>query len=134
MTPETKPFWVKRSRLTESNSSGLFETFISTSSNTTVTPIIFRRSASREEVPQLQEDIKTNPSVMVDTSIPETNPSRVGLETEVHLPKHLEVEFQTLEGVTPLVSVTVEAIPSSALEIFYRPNGLPLRPRLIAIQ
>ena len=94
LTPKTKPFQAKQSFLTESNSSGLFETFVSTSSETTITPIISGTSASREEVLQLQEDIRTDPSVMVDTSIPEIAPSRVDPEIEVHLPEHLEVEFQ----------------------------------------
>ena len=74
---EVKPIWAKRSYLTESNSSGLFETFVSTSSETLVTLIISGTSAFREEVPWLQEDIRTDTSVMVDTSIPETTPSRV---------------------------------------------------------
>ena len=89
---------------------------------TTITPIISGTSAFREEVPQLQEDIRTDPSVTVDTYILETTPSRVDPETEVHLPEHLEVEFQNSKGITPPVSVTIEAIPSSA------------PPRLISIE
>lgn len=154
LPPEVRPIQTKRSCLTESSSSGLLKTFVSTSSETPVTPII-SGSAFREEVPQLQEDIRTDPSVTVDTSVPETPPSRVDLEpisvqieatfelvvvqeppfeTKVHLPEHLYVEFQYLEGVTPSVSVTAEAIPSSAPEIIYGPDGLPLPPGLIAIK
>jgi len=51
LTSEMKPFWAKRSRLTESNSLHLFETCVSTSSKTTVTPIISGTSTFREEVP-----------------------------------------------------------------------------------
>lgn len=134
LTLETKPFREKRSRLTESNSLGLFETCVLTSSETPVTPIISGTSTFIEEVPQLQEDVRIDPSVMLDTSIPETAPSRANLETEVHLLEHLEVEFQNSKGVTPPVSVTAEAIPSSAPEIFYGPDGLPLPPGLISIE
>ncbi|CAA2990674.1 Hypothetical predicted protein, partial [Olea europaea subsp. europaea] len=112
LTSETKPFWAKRSRLTESNSLDLFETCVSTSSETTVTPIISGTSAFTEEAPQSQEDIITNPSVTVGTSIPKTAPSRVEPGTEIHLPEHLEVEFQNSKGVAPLISVTTEAITS----------------------
>ena len=112
-----KPFWAKHSRLTESNSPDLFETSVSTSSETPVTLIISGILASTEEVSQLQEEIRTDPSVMVNTSIPKPAPSRANSE-----------------GVTPPVSTTVEVIPSLALEIFYRPNGLSLPPRLIAIE
>ncbi|MCY6525154.1 hypothetical protein, partial [Actinobacillus pleuropneumoniae] len=66
--------------LTESKSSGLFETCVSTSSETTIAPIIYGTSAFIEESLQLQEDIRTDPSVMIDTSIPETTPSRVDSE------------------------------------------------------
>ena len=71
---------------------------------------------------------------MVDTSIPEATPPRTDLETEVHLPEHIEVGLQNSEGVTPPVSVTTEATLSSAPEIFNGPNGLPLPPGLIAIE
>lgn len=134
LTPETKPFRAKWSHLTESNSLGLFETCVSTSSEATVTPIISSTSAFTEEVPQLQEDIRTDPIVTVNTSISEIAPARADPEIEVHLPEHLEVEFQNSEGVNPLVSVIARAIPSSAPEIFYGPDSLPLPPRLIAIE
>lgn len=71
---------------------------------------------------------------MIGTSIPETAPSRVEPDTEIHLPEHLEVEFQNLEGVSPLVSVTAKAIHSSSPEIFYGPESLSLPPRLIALE
>ena len=54
LTLEMKPFWAKRSRLTKLNSPGLFETCVSTSSETPVTPIISGTPASTEEVLQLQ--------------------------------------------------------------------------------
>lgn len=124
-------------------------------SETLVTPIISGTFSFREEVLQLQEDITTDPSVTIDTSVPERTPSRVDIEpisvqtkatfepvvvqeppfeTEVHLPEHLDVKFQYSEGVSPPVSVTAEAIPSSAPEIFYRHDGRPLPPGLIAIE
>ena len=53
----------------------------------------------------------------VNTSIPEPAPSAADSE-----------------GVIPQTSVAVESIPSSAPEIFYRPDGLPLSPGLIAIE
>ena len=117
LTPETKPFRAKRTHLTGSKSHGLFETCVSTSSETPFTPIISGTYTFTEEVPQLQEDIRTDPSVTVNTSIAEPTPSRVDSE-----------------GVTPPTSVTVESIPSSAPEIFYGPDGLPLPPGLIAIE
>lgn len=58
LTPETKPFRAKRTRLTESKSPGLFETCFSTSSKTLVTPTIYGIPTSIEEVPHLQEDIE----------------------------------------------------------------------------
>lgn len=117
LTLEMKPFWAKRSHLTGLNSPGLFETCVSTSSETPVTSIISGTPTFTEEVPQLQEDIRIDPSVMVNTSIPEPASSRVDSE-----------------GVTPLVSVTEEAIPSSAPKIFYEPGSLPLPPGLITIE
>lgn len=134
LTPETKPSREKRSHLTESNSPNLFETCVSTSLETTVTPVISGTSAFTEKVPQLQDDIRTDPSVTVDTSILEVAPPRTDPETDVHLSEHLEFEFQNSEGVTPPVFVTAEATLSSAREIFYRPDGLPLPPGLIAIE
>jgi len=81
----------------------------------------------------LQEDIGTNPSVTIDTSIPKTAPDRADLETKVHLLEHLEVEFQNSEDVTPPVSITAESIPSLTPKVFYEPDYLPLPPRLISI-
>ena len=91
LTPETKSFWVKRTCLTGSKSHGSFETCVSTSYETLVTPTISGTSASIEEVPQLQEDIRIDPSVTVDTSIPKIALYGVHPKTEVHLPEHLEV-------------------------------------------
>ena len=85
LTLETKPFRAKRSHLTGSNSPDLFETCVSTSSETTVTLIISGTSAFTEEVPRLQEDIRTDPNVMVDASIPGTTPSRADPEEGIVL-------------------------------------------------
>ena len=117
LTLEMKPFRANRSRLTRSKSLGLFETCVSTSSETPVTPTISGISASTEEFPQLQEEIRTDPSVMVNTSILEPAPSRVDSK-----------------GVTPPASVAAESIPSPTPEIFYEPDGLPLPPGLITIE
>ena len=65
---------------------------------------------------------------MVDTSIPEAALARADPGTEVHLPKHLELEFQNSARVTPLVSITAEVMHSLAPEIFYELDGLPLPP------
>lgn len=54
---------------------------------------------------------------MVNTFIPELAPSRT-----------------YSEGITPPTSVTAESVPSSAPEIFYRPDDLPLPPGMIAIE
>lgn len=54
---------------------------------------------------------------MENTSIPELDPSTADSD-----------------GVIPQTSVVVESIPSLALEVFYGPDGLPLPPRLIAIE
>lgn len=117
LTLETKPFRAKRSRLTGSKSPGLFEPCVSTSLETPVTPTIFGIHASTEEVPQLQEDTRTNPTVMVNTSIPEPTPSRTDSE-----------------GFNPPKSIAAKCAPSSAPEIFYGPDGLPLPPGIIAIE
>jgi len=117
LTPETKPFRAKRTHLTRSKSHGLFETCVSTSSKTPVTPTIFGIPASTEEVPQSQEDIRIDPNVTVNTSIPEPAPSRADLE-----------------GDTPPTSVAAKFIPSSAPKIVYGPDSLPLPPGLIAIE
>ena len=95
----------------------MFEICVSTSSETPVTPTISGIPASIEEVPQLQEDTRTNPSVTVNTSIPKPATSTADSE-----------------GVIPPTSVAAESIPSSAPEIFYGPDGLPLPPGLIAIE
>ena len=100
-----------------SKSPGLFETCVSTSSETPVTPTISGIPTSTKEAPQLQEDIRTDPSVTVNTSIPEPAPSRIDSE-----------------GVTPPTFVAAEFVPSSAPEIFYGADGLPLPPGLIAIE
>lgn len=117
LTPKTKPFQAKKTCLTGSKYPTLFETCVSTSCEIPVNPTISGIPASIEEVLQLQEDIGTDLNVTVNTSIPEPAPSRIDLE-----------------GVTPLASVAAESIPSSTPEIFYRPNGLLLPPRLIAIE
>lgn len=89
---------------------------------------VYKRSST------ITQDIRTDPSVTVGTSIPETSLARADLETEVPLPENLEVEFENSEGVTPLVFFTAKSIPSSTPEIFYGPDGLPLPPGLIVIE
>jgi len=54
---------------------------------------------------------------MVNTTIPEPTPSRIDSE-----------------GVNPPTSIAVECVSSSAQEIFYGPDGLPLPHGLIAIE
>ena len=117
LSSETKLFWTKRSRLTRSKSLGLVGTSVQTPSETLVTPNISGIPASTEEVPQPQEDSRTDSSVRFNTSIPEPAPS-----------------IANLEGVVPQTSVDVESISFSAPEIFYGPDGLPLPPDLIAIE
>ena len=93
MTLETKLFQTKRTRLIVSKSPGLLGTCVPTSSGTLVTPTIYGIPAFTKEVLWPQEDIRTDPIVMVDTSIVETTPSRASPETEVRSPEHLGVEF-----------------------------------------
>lgn len=72
LPPEATLIWTKRSHLTESSasrtpssSSGLLETFVSVATKTPVTPIISGTSVPKEEVSQLPEDIRTDPSVTI---------------------------------------------------------------------
>ena len=95
----------------------MFVTCVSTSSETPVTPTISGIPASIEEVPQLQEDIRTDPSVTVNASILEPAPSRTDSE-----------------GVTPPAYITSESIHSSTPELFYKPDGLPLPLGFVAIE
>ena len=70
LTPETKLFRTNRTHLTGSKSPGLVGTSVPTSPETPVTPMIFGIPTSTKEIPQPQEDIRNDPSVMVNTSIP----------------------------------------------------------------
>jgi len=95
----------------------LVGTIVPTPTETLVTPNISGIPASTKEVPQPQEDSRTDPSVTVNTSIPELAPSTADSK-----------------GVIPKTFVAAESIPSSALEIFYGPDSLLLPPGLIAIE
>ena len=117
LSSESKLLRTKKTRLTGSNSPRRVRTTVSTPLESPVTPKISGTPAFTEEVPRPQEDSRTDPSVRVNTYIPERTPS-----------------IADSEGVVLQTSVTVESIPSSAPEIFYRPDGLPLPPSLIAIE
>ena len=97
LTPEVKPFQTKRTRLTRSKSPRLVGTSTPTSSETLVTLNISRIPTSTKEIPKQQQDIATNPSVTVNTSIPRLVPSTVDSE-----------------GVTPQPSTATEITYSSA--------------------
>ena len=117
MSPESKPIRTKRTRLTGSKSPIKVRTSVPTTSETPVTPNISGIPASTEEVQQPQKDSDTNPSLRVNTCVTEPVPSTTGSES---------LALQT--------SVAADSIPSSAPEIFYGPDGLPLPPGLIAIE
>ena len=92
-------------------------TSVLTSSETPVTPNISGIPSSIEEVPQPQEDNRIDPSVKLNTCIPEPAPSTADSE-----------------GVIPQTFVAAKYIPSSTPEIFYAPDSLPLPPGFIAIE
>ena len=97
LTPEANPFRTKRTRLTRSKSPRLVGASTPTSSETPVTPNISGIPASIGEIPKQQKDITVDPSVTVNTSIPEPAPFTADSE-----------------GVTPPTIVAAESIPSSA--------------------
>jgi hypothetical protein len=117
LSPESKPVRTKRTRLTGSKSPIKVRTSVPTTSETPVTPNISGIPASTEEVQQPQRDSDTDPSLRVNTCVTEPVPSTTGSES-----------------LAPQTSVAVDSTPSSAPEIFYGPDGLPLPPGLIAIE
>ena len=117
LSPKSKLLWTKRTRLTSSKSPGKVRTSVPTTSETPVTPKISGIPAFTEKVQQPPKDSGTDPSLRVYTCITELVPSTTGSES-----------------VVPQTSVAADSIPSSALEIFYRPDGLPLSPGLISIE
>ena len=117
LSPESKPLRAKRTRLTESKSLGKVRTSVLTTSEIPVTPKISGIPTSTEEVLQLPRDNIADPSLRVNTCVSEPVSSVTGSDS-----------------VVPRTSVAVDTIPSSAPEIFYGPDGLPLPPGLIAIE
>lgn len=90
---------------------------VPTPSETPVTPNVSGIPTSIEEVLQPQGDSRIDPSVTVNTYIPEPAPSTADSEC-----------------VIPQISVAAESIPSLSPEIFYGPDDIPLQPRLIATE
>ena len=117
LSPESKTVRTKRTRITGSKSPIKVRTSVPTTSEISVTPNISRNPASIEEVQQPQRDSDTDPSLRTNTCVTEPVPSVTGSESLV---------LQT--------SVAVDSTSSSAPEIFYGPDGLPLPPGLIAIE
>ena len=117
LSPESKTVRTKRTRLTGSKSPLKFRTSVLTTSEVPITPNISRNPASTEEVQQPQKDSDTDPSLRVNTCVTEPITSTTGSES---LALH--------------TSVAVDSTPSSALEIFYGPDGLPLPLGLIEIE
>jgi len=107
----------KRTRLTGSKCPGKVRTSVPTTSETPVTPKISGIPALTEEVQQPPKDSNTDPSLRVNTCDTEPVSSTTGSES-----------------VVPQTSVAADSIPSSAPEIFYGPDGLPLPLGLIAIE
>ena len=117
LSPEPKVVRAKRSRWTRSKSPLKVRTEVPTTSEILVTPDISGTPASIEEVQRQQKDNCIDPSLKTSTCLTEPVPSETG-------PQSLVVQ----------TTVAVEATPSSAPEIFYGPDGLPLPPGLIAIE
>ena len=117
LSPESKLVRTKRTSLIGSKSPVKVRKNVPTTSETPVTPNISGIPAFTEEVQQPPKDSITDPSAKVNTRITEPAPSTTDSE-----------------GVIPQTSVTADSIPSSALEIFYGPDGLPLPPGLISIE
>ena len=116
LSPELKPLRAKRTHLTGSKSPGKVGTIVPTTSEILVTPNISGIPASTQEVLQLPRDSITDPSFRVNTCVSEPV-STIGSDS-----------------VFPRKSVVVDIIPSSAPDIYYGPDGLPLPPGLIAIE
>ena len=102
---------MKQTRLTGSKSPGKVRTSVPTPSETPITPNISGIPAFIEEVSQPPKDSRVDPSVKVNTCVTKPAPS-----------------IADSEGVIPQTSVAADSIPSSAPEIFYGPDGLPLPP------
>jgi hypothetical protein len=117
LSPESKTIRTKRARRTSSKSPLKVRTSVPTTSEILVTPNISGNPASIEEVQPPQRDSNTDPSLGANTCMTEPVPSVTGPESFV-----------------PQTSVAVDTTPSSAPEIFYGPDGLPLPPGLIAIE
>ena len=117
LCPKSKLIRTKRTCLTGSKSPGKFGTRVPTPAKTLVTLNIPGNLALIEEIQQPPKDGRTDPSVRVSTSISE-----------------LATLTTDSEGVIPQTSIAADFVPSSALEIFYGPDGLPLPPGLIAIE
>ena len=109
--------WTKCTRLTGSKSPVKVRTSVPMPSETPVMPNISGIPTFTEEVQRPPKDSITDPSVKVNTCITGATPSTADSE-----------------GVIPQTSIAVDSIPSSAPEIFYGPDGLPLPPVLIAIE
>ena len=117
LSPESKTVRTKRTRLTSSKSPIKVRTSVPTTSEIPVSPNISGNPASTEEVQQPQRDSDTDPSLRANTCVTEPIPSATGSES-----------------LAPQTFVVVDSTPSSAPEIFYGPDGLPLPPGLIAIE
>jgi len=117
LSPESKLLRTKRTRLTGSKSLSKVRTSVPTASEIPVTPNISGIPAFIEEVQQPTKDSSTDPSLRVNTCVTEPVSSTF-----------------SSESVVPQTSVVADSIPSSAPEIFYGPDGLPLPPGLISIE
>jgi len=117
LSPESKTVRTKRTRIAGSKSPIKVRTSVPTTSEIPVTPNISGNPASVEEVQQPQRDSDTDPSPRTSTCVSRPVPSVTGLES-----------------LFPQTTVAVETTPSSAPEIFYGPDGLPLPLGLIAIE
>ena len=117
LSPEPRVVRTKRTRWTGSKSPIKVRTTVPTTSEILVTPDISGIPASIEEVQRQQKDNCIDPSLKTSTCLTEPVPSETGPQSLV---------TQT--------TVAVETNPSSAPEIFYGPDGLPLPPGLIAIE
>lgn len=117
LSPESKLLRTKQTHLTGSKSPGKVRIGVPTTSKILVTQNISGIPAFTEEVQQPPRDSSTDPILRVSTCVTELVSSVTGSEV-----------------VVPQTSVVVDSIPSSAPKIFYRPDGLPLPPGLIAIE
>ena len=117
LSPKSKTVRTKRTRLTGSKSPIKVRTTVPTTSEIPVTPNISGNPASTEEVQQPQRESDIDSSLRANTCVTEPVPS-----------------VTSSKSLVPQTFVAVYSTPSSALEIFYRPDGLPLPAGLIAIE